>query len=316
MFEKPDHLVCDWEDCLKSFADKATSRKHIFNIHTAEQSKLMKKRKSDFSSTVSIKLPKVYDKSEIQQAIDASKEDSILTKEIAIVAAAGFLGSDITEQQKSLLLTDLLKLEQIAVKTPNKNYCLLGNNLSIAELSNEVYMEIDENISNTANIDWVDSPQSRYAVSQLFAGCILLDAILSAMHALQESKEMQQQKLLIAELGQLQPIGFIRNDFEYNLLADDNTISTILEIEDPASPAFHSVPKYYGRIEAVSISEITLLPEHIAIAPFRKLISNNYVEMNDELSVILNTDWNRYPWLRYVCARMMEGALFLDHGKG
>ncbi|KAG0777191.1 hypothetical protein G6F57_009611 [Rhizopus arrhizus] len=309
---------------------------------------------------LSIKLPKVYDKSEIQQAIDASKEDSILTKEIAIVAAAGFLGSDITEQQKSLLLTDLLKLEPIAMKTPNKNYYILGNNLSIAELSvnqpsasfvippfhvstahssathqnllqhltansgisnilqNEVYMEIDENISNTANIDWVDSPQSRYAVSQLFAGYILLDGrtILSAMHALQESKEMQQQKLLIAELGQLQPIGFIRNDFEYNLLADDNTISTILEIENPASPAFHSVPKYHGRIEAVSISEITLLPGHIAIAPFRKLISNNCVEMNDELSVILNTDWNRYPWLQYVCARMMEGALFLDHGKG
>ena len=64
-------------------------------------------------------------------------------------------------------------------------------------------------------------------------------AILSAMHALQESKGMQQQKLLIAELGQLQPIGFIRNDFEYNLLADGNTISTFLEIEDPASPAFH-----------------------------------------------------------------------------
>ena len=42
MFEKPDHLVCDWEDCLKSFADKATLRKHIFNIHITEQSKLMK----------------------------------------------------------------------------------------------------------------------------------------------------------------------------------------------------------------------------------------------------------------------------------
>ncbi|KAI9473852.1 MAG: hypothetical protein EXX96DRAFT_541518 [Benjaminiella poitrasii] len=72
----------------------------------------------------------------------------------------------------------------------------------------------------------------------------------------------------------------------------------------------------YHSIEAVSISEITLLPEHIAITPFQKLIANNYVEMNDELSVILNTDWSRYPWLRYVCARMMEGALFLDHGKG
>jgi hypothetical protein len=42
---------------------------------------------------------------------------------------------------------------------------------------NEVYMEIDENISNTANIDWIGSPQARFAVSQLFAGFILLDGI-------------------------------------------------------------------------------------------------------------------------------------------
>ncbi|KAI8636726.1 hypothetical protein BD408DRAFT_459761, partial [Parasitella parasitica] len=66
------------------------------------------KRISDFSTTATIKLPKIYDKSEIQQAVDTSKEDSILTKEIATVATAGFLGSNITEQQKALLLTDLL----------------------------------------------------------------------------------------------------------------------------------------------------------------------------------------------------------------
>ncbi|KAG1462499.1 hypothetical protein G6F56_005503 [Rhizopus delemar] len=154
---------------------------------------------------------------EIQQAIDASKEGSVLSKEIATVAAAGFLDSETTEQQKALLLIDLLKLQPIAVKTPNKNYYLLGNSCSITELSanqplasfaipslqvstshssvshqsllqhliansrisnilkNEVYVEMDKNISNTANNDWVFSPQSKYAVSQLFAGCILLD---------------------------------------------------------------------------------------------------------------------------------------------
>lgn len=208
--------------CHNILKKTSTFKAHVTNAHdgtirTFNINSLTGKRKFDFSSTATIKLPKVYDKSEIQQAIDTSKEDSILTKEIAIISAAGFLGSDITEQQKSLLLIDLLKLEPIAVKTPNKDYYLLGNNLSITELSvnqpsasfkipplhvstahsstvhqsllqhlitnsrisnilqNEVYMEIDENISNTANIDWIDSPQSRYAVSQLFAGCILLD---------------------------------------------------------------------------------------------------------------------------------------------
>lgn len=36
MSEKSDHFVCDWEDCSKSFADKADLRKHVYNIHTAE----------------------------------------------------------------------------------------------------------------------------------------------------------------------------------------------------------------------------------------------------------------------------------------
>ncbi|EIE85684.1 hypothetical protein RO3G_10394 [Rhizopus delemar RA 99-880] len=72
------------------------------------------KRKSYFSSTATTKLPRVYEKSEIQQAINTSKEDSVLTKEIAIIAAAGFLNSDTTEQQNCLLLTSLLNLEPIA----------------------------------------------------------------------------------------------------------------------------------------------------------------------------------------------------------
>lgn len=52
----------------------------------------------------------------------------------------------------------------------------LINNSRISNiLKNEVYVELDDDISNNANNDWVDCPQSRYAVSQLFAGCILLD---------------------------------------------------------------------------------------------------------------------------------------------
>lgn len=208
--------------CHNILKTTSTFKVHVANVHDGTTSifnvnSLTGKRKSDFSSTTTIKLPKVYDKIEIQQAMDTSKEQSTLTKEIATVAAVGFLGSDITEQQKSLLLTDLLKLEPIAVKTPKKDYYLLGNSLSITELAvnqpsvffvipplhvstahatvahqsllqhlisnsrisnilqNEVYVEIDEKISNTANIDWISSPQSRYVVSQLFAGCILLD---------------------------------------------------------------------------------------------------------------------------------------------
>jgi hypothetical protein len=76
---------------------KATStfKVHVANAHDGTTSTFnvnnpKGKRKSSFSPTVITKLPRVYDKSETQQAIDTSKEDSVLTKEIATVAAAVF----------------------------------------------------------------------------------------------------------------------------------------------------------------------------------------------------------------------------------
>lgn len=208
--------------CNKTLKTTSTFKVHIANAHNGTTSnfslnKLTEKRKRSFSTAPTIKVTKVYDKNEIQQAINLSKESSVLSKEIATVAAAGFLDAEIAEQQKALLLTDLLNLQPIAVETPNKNYYLLGDGCTITELSanqpsasftvpqlkvptthsrvtqqsllrhliassgisnilvNEVYVEMDENISNVANKDWVFSPQSKYAVSQLFAGCILLD---------------------------------------------------------------------------------------------------------------------------------------------
>lgn len=64
--------------------------------------------------------------------------------------------------------------------TPSTEYQnLLQHLISNSNISNvlkdEAYVEIDEKITESSNIDWTDMPQSRYSVSQLFAGCILLD---------------------------------------------------------------------------------------------------------------------------------------------
>jgi hypothetical protein len=41
-------------------------------------------------------------------------------------------------------------------------------------LKTQNYIEMNENILMKANADWLQTPQARFAVSQLFAGCILL----------------------------------------------------------------------------------------------------------------------------------------------
>lgn len=41
------------------------------------------------------------------------------------------------------------------------------------------------------------------------------------------------------------------------------------------------------------------------------MINEGYVEMDKALATILNTDWLRKSWLRYVAARIIEGTTLL-----
>lgn len=58
-----------------------------------------------------------------------------MAKKIATVTTTGLLGFDIIEQQKSLLLIDLLKLGPTAVETSNNDYNLLWNNMPVTKFS-------------------------------------------------------------------------------------------------------------------------------------------------------------------------------------
>lgn len=60
--------------------------------------------------------------------------------------------------------------------TDNNLLSFLINNSSMAPLlKDENYVELDTNYLQKANRDWQVNPESRYAVSQLFAGCILME---------------------------------------------------------------------------------------------------------------------------------------------
>lgn len=67
--------------CSKILKTTSTFKTHVTNSHggtvkTFNLKNVTTKRKSDFTSKPNTKLPKVYNKSEIQQAVDTSKEDT------------------------------------------------------------------------------------------------------------------------------------------------------------------------------------------------------------------------------------------------
>ncbi|KAI8980924.1 hypothetical protein BDB01DRAFT_836585 [Pilobolus umbonatus] len=99
------------------------------------------------------KLPETFSESDTKTAQNASNELKTLTKPIATLAAAG--GS----------MASLLK--------------------------NETYHELNDLHLKKANSDWLTNQEARCAVSQMLAGCILLDrtkVILSTVLSLTEEK--------------------------------------------------------------------------------------------------------------------------------
>ncbi|KAL0098233.1 hypothetical protein J3Q64DRAFT_1818359 [Phycomyces blakesleeanus] len=209
--------------CLKTLKTTSTFKIHVNDLHEGTMQifnakSLNVKRKSEFSSPT-LKLPKVCSKDEIKTAIDTLKENDILTNDLATIAAMSAMGSDTIDQQRLLLMTEMMNAHPIALtSTDKRQYYLLGSSSTIKELAssqpsvnfiipllqqntitenvigkknlldyiisnsplsrllkNEIYWEINQETLEMANHDWRTNPQSRYGVSQLFAGCILLD---------------------------------------------------------------------------------------------------------------------------------------------
>ncbi|KAI7862307.1 hypothetical protein BDF14DRAFT_1999264 [Spinellus fusiger] len=113
-------------------------------------------------------------------------------------------------------------------------------------------LSVEMNAQATSTITWCDSKT----------------AILSAMHALHKLKEIQRQKLLVAELGELQPIGIIRNGLEHNFLADSNTIPSVLETEDPllmicCTEVYGQTPEHDDHHEKIKSTKTQILPSSL-----------------------------------------------------
>ncbi|RCH83349.1 hypothetical protein CU097_002969 [Rhizopus azygosporus] len=79
-------------------------------------------------------MPRTYSKSDIKTAQRTSNDMKTLTKPIATLAAAGGLGYNMEDQQKTLILIDITNSTSIALLSEPQSYYLLGNATDVQEL--------------------------------------------------------------------------------------------------------------------------------------------------------------------------------------
>ncbi|CDH58939.1 hypothetical protein RO3G_06777 [Lichtheimia corymbifera JMRC:FSU:9682] len=141
-------------------------------------------------------------------------------------------------------------------------------------------------------------------------------AVLAAMDRLSSPEKEQDDAGHIAALGGLIPVGLYIEGTEHNLLAASKVATTVVNANKARMSGFHYASPMKSAYNLEQQSKM-VSPYDIAITPMKTwMMDDQYVEMDQHLSTILNTDWNRKPWLRYVIARMMEGLILVEKGMG
>ncbi|CEG84520.1 hypothetical protein RMATCC62417_18311 [Rhizopus microsporus] len=144
-------------------------------------------------------------------------------------------------------------------------------------------------------------------------------AVLSAFDALNLPKGEQQKKLMITSLGDLQPIAHVDDKgCEFNLLAAPSVVNRLVFNQQHRKPSFFSVTpmKRKHSDEHLSTAQPASFFHTISNSPWKNALSNEpYVELDCNLSACLNGDWTQTPSLRYLCAKIFEGMVFIEKNK-
>ncbi|KAF7727540.1 hypothetical protein EC973_007413 [Apophysomyces ossiformis] len=143
------------------------------------------------------------------------------------------------------------------------------------------------------------------------------DAILASCDALMENEKEKQQKIVLAQLGNWEPVSLLVEDKEYNLLASNRIVKTL--VEDQIIGSWHRPDASVsndndcncakGQSEDVD-SNIFHLQQTSQISHYLK--SEKYVELTTHVVDLLNEDWLLYPQLRYVTSSIFAGAIMIE----
>lgn len=144
-------------------------------------------------------------------------------------------------------------------------------------------------------------------------------SVLSAFDALQQSEKEQEEKLLIAELGDLEPVVYVDcKGKEHHLLAAPKVISRMmtLEVENQSSSIIF-IPKKRKQADEDSQPHLPLcsLRNVILNSHCKALLASNYIELDVQTSLLLNSSWNLNPLAAKMCAHLLEEVVFLERNQ-
>lgn len=143
-------------------------------------------------------------------------------------------------------------------------------------------------------------------------------AVLSAFDAMDQSEKEQGKKLLVAKLGDLDPIAIVdQKGKERNLLANKKIINTIIELNQTS--LVFSLPKkrkFVDEKESQPDPPSTSIRNIILDSYCKNLLSkSHYLELDEKTASWLNWSWTLCPIMPKIAATLLEEAILVDRDK-
>lgn len=146
-------------------------------------------------------------------------------------------------------------------------------------------------------------------------------AMVYALGAVGLPEEQQRKKIMLAQIADLEPVACLDAKVnEYNLLATSDVMSDLLLCQGQNDALrFYAVeaskPASDNHVHSIPASPSAYYT--IATKKWKAVLGNqSYVQVNNDIARLLNTDWTRQPWLQYFCSRITEGMLLIDGYRG
>lgn len=142
-------------------------------------------------------------------------------------------------------------------------------------------------------------------------------AVLHACQATKWRMEEQIRLLTIMDSYSLQPIAMIHadTDKEDNALIHKNHLTSVNESK-PEVLAAPPRKRIRDDSQVATIMEASLHSALISWPFSKRLLTESYQEIKEEIAGFLNEDWSLCPQMRYACSRLLAGSILLDTTSG
>jgi hypothetical protein len=138
-------------------------------------------------------------------------------------------------------------------------------------------------------------------------------ATLIASNVLRLSEDNQEKKLILAKLGDWEPISFLSDTKkEYCMLASSSMIERLLH--DRPTGEWRLFPLPASTDKQVKVGDFF---HHILSTSSisQHLSSTNYVMLSNEITDSISSNWELSPQIRFVTSQLFAGAILVQNSK-